>query len=205
MTFIPDVQEERKLDFTNELDTIFQLESSAGTDPKRLKPNKYGALGSYQLTPPAFEDLQTNFPEKYKDKKFDEVALDDNQARDAAGDYVSLIRKRLVKKNIAPTRNAILAGYHSGVGNLGVGKRPGPEEIKYINKADELFNFELNERKKKQSKQPGPQSKFIDLFQMPEAEAAFISDEESTFIPDEAAAKSTFVEDRGASTFVPDK
>ena len=120
------------------LDTIFQIESSGGTDPARLKPNSEGALGSYQLKPGAIEDLQRVYSSKYGGKTFEEIALDDKLARNAAEDYLAIISMHLANNNIAPTTGALLAGYHSGMGNVVKGNI-GEKGLDYLSKARALM------------------------------------------------------------------
>ena len=107
------------------LDLIFELESSSGKNKKAYIPNpKSGALGGYQIKLGAFQSIQKMFPDKWGNKKFKSVALDDKQARDAAGDVLKFNAVSLANDyGIASTREAMLASYNqrprikaSGVG-----------------------------------------------------------------------------------------
>jgi len=132
-------------DPTNILDYIYDLESSRGTDPKRLVPNEEGALGSYQIRPGAFSDIQRNYKSKWADKDFETVALDDTQAREAANDYLKVIAQHYINQGLAPTFDALLAGYHGGMGTVAGVKAKnqaprtvGPKTGDYLNKAHRL-------------------------------------------------------------------
>ena len=122
---------------TNILDIIFELESSSGANKKAYTPNNVGALGGYQLRPDAFKDIQRVFPEKWAKKSFKTVAKNDLIARKAASDYVNVIQMHLSNNNIAPTMDALLAGYHSGMGNVVKGNI-GKEGLNYLKKASVL-------------------------------------------------------------------
>jgi len=123
--------------YTDILDLIHQLESSGGKDKRAKVSNWAGALGEYQLTPVAFKDLQDKLPEKWRGYTFAEVALDSKLAREAAGDYVNLITNYLLNYGIAPTRDAVLAAYHSGAKTVAKGKL-GPEGLRYLERARAL-------------------------------------------------------------------
>jgi len=120
------------------LDSIWQVESSKGTNPARLEPNASGALGDYQLKPEAVQDIRRVFPSKYSDKSFEEIALDPVMARGAANDYLSVIQMHLRNKNIAPTLEALSTGYHSGMGNVARGTI-GPKGLDYWTKIQALM------------------------------------------------------------------
>lgn len=122
---------------TNILDIIFELESSSGTSKKAYTPNKEGALGGYQLKPGAFLDIQRVFPERWAKKKFGTVAKNDMLAREAAGDYIKVIGMEFSRFNLAPTMEALLAGYHSGMGNVLKGNI-GQKGLDYVAKANVL-------------------------------------------------------------------
>ena len=119
------------------LDLIYELESSSGKNPKAYKPNEYGALGGYQLRPGAFADLRRAHPKKWGAQKFENVAMNDGLARQAANDYIQLISQYLVQQNVVPTRDALLAGYHSGMGNTARGTI-GPKGMKYLSRTKAL-------------------------------------------------------------------
>ena len=122
---------------TNILDIIFELESTSGTNKKAYVPNEEGALGGYQLKPGAFEDIQRVFPERWAKQKFNAVAKNDVLAREAASDYLQVIKMHYGNNNLAPTVEALLAGYHSGMGNVVKGNI-GEKGLEYIEKANIL-------------------------------------------------------------------
>jgi len=123
------------------LDSIWQVESSKGTNPKRLEPNEAGALGDYQLKPGAVQDVRRVYPSKYADKSFEEIALDPITSREAANDYLSIIQMHLRNKNIAPTLEALSTGYHSGMGNVARGTI-GPKGLNYWTRIQALMEEE---------------------------------------------------------------
>lgn len=103
------------------LDLIFELESSSGRDKKAYIPNpKSGALGGYQMKLGAFKAIQGMFPEKWKDKKFKDVALDDKQSRDAAGDYIKFNMVSLGNDYGVAARGTdiLLGAYKEGAGGV---------------------------------------------------------------------------------------
>ena len=123
------------------VDLIYQLESDRGTNKKAYIENEYGAKGGYQIKRDTYKDLQRIHPEKWKHLDFDTVALNDNLSRKAAEDYVRWIEKYYVDRNITPSIENILLGYHSGVGNVRKGKI-GKQGLEYIRKAHTLMGFD---------------------------------------------------------------
>lgn len=128
------------IDYDNILNLIYELESSSGKNKKAYTPNEVGALGGYQLTPGAFQDLQGTFGKKWVGKDFNKVAINDNLAREAAADYLKIISAHLVNNGMAPTRDALLIGYHSGMGNAAKGNI-GPRGMQYLSRAKALGGF----------------------------------------------------------------
>ena len=122
---------------TNILDIIFELESTSGTNKKAYTPNEEGALGGYQLKPGAFLDIKRVFKSKWADKGFESVAKNDILAREAASDYLKVIKMEYSRFNLAPTMEALLAGYHSGMGNVLKGNI-GQKGLDYVAKANVL-------------------------------------------------------------------
>jgi len=120
------------------LDTIMDLESSGGTNPAALKQNSAGALGNYGMTPGKYEDVQRIFKDKWKGKDFKTVALDPKLSREAARDGLRVGALNLASLGVAPTANAVILEYHTGVGNVAKGNI-GPLGKKYINDARRLL------------------------------------------------------------------
>jgi soluble lytic murein transglycosylase-like protein len=124
-------------DYRNRLtDVIYQLESSGGKNKRAYKSNKYGALGGYQLTPGAYTEIQRYNPKVWGDQPFEQVALNDTTANQAASDYLFILAKQLENSGITPTNENLLAAYHSGVGN--VKKGLGPLGRRYVSDARAL-------------------------------------------------------------------
>ena len=124
--------------YLNILDTIYELESSAGTNKAAYKENTQGALGGYQLKRGAIKDIQRVFPSKWKGKSFTDITMKDDVAREAASDYLKVISMHLINKGMTPTMDALLASYHSGMGTVGKGRGLGEEGIEYLEKAKRL-------------------------------------------------------------------
>lgn len=122
----------------NTLDLIYALESSQGRNKQAYTQDKYGALGAYQLQPPAYLDVQRHFPDKWGKLSFKEVAMNDKLSRQAAGDYLTIISEYLASKGVAPTREALLAGYQAGMGNVVRGKATGPRTMQYLKRAESI-------------------------------------------------------------------
>lgn len=116
-------------DFSDPLNVIYELESSSGRNRKAYTPNQYGAVGGYQLTPAAFTDVQRFKPSVWGKMKFNDVAVNDALAREAARDYIDVLGRQLRALDIVPTVDNLLAAYHSGAGNVG---RLGPEGRNYV-------------------------------------------------------------------------
>ncbi len=96
------------------LDYVRDIESSGGTDPRRLRPNRAGALGDYQITKIAFKDLQLHMPDKYANKSFEEVVLNPEIAREAARDYFLVLEGYLTTWGIPVTQEHLVAAYNMG-------------------------------------------------------------------------------------------
>lgn len=128
----------------NLLDIIYQLESSAGQNRRAYKPNKYGALGGYQLTPGAYQEVQKWLPEVWRGKSFNEVATNDKLAREAASQYTDVLNQQLLAKKANVTNAMILAAYHSGAGNA-ARNTLGPYGRDYVAKARALAGVKPGE------------------------------------------------------------
>jgi hypothetical protein len=122
---------------TNILDLIYELESSSGKNKKAYVENSVGALGGYQVTRKAYIDLQNLPKSRWKGIPFERAMMNDNIARQAAQDYLGIIHNHLVSNKVAPTRDALLAAYHSGMGNAVKGKL-GPQGHQYLARAKAL-------------------------------------------------------------------
>jgi len=124
------------------LDLIYEAESSSGRDKKAYVPHpESGALGGYQIKRSAFRSIQKMFPDKWKDKTFKSVALDDKQAREAARDIfrfntVSFPNDyKVVFTSKEDVMDALVMAYKEGVGGV---LSTDPEVVKrrkdYLNK-----------------------------------------------------------------------
>lgn len=113
------------------LDIIFHLESSSGKNRKAYVPNAVGALGGYQITQPAFKDIQKAHPDFWGKLNFKDVALDDTLARKAASDILSINSQYLSKMGVAPSEDSLLGAYHSGAGNV-ASNTMGPFGRRYV-------------------------------------------------------------------------
>jgi hypothetical protein len=118
------------------LDAIKQLESSGGTNPAARKPNKYGALGNYQITPALYTDIQAHYPQ-FKDVPFERAALEEGLDRQVANAGLDVIEKQLTSLGVDPTYPNIALAYHSGVGNVKKGKI-GSQGLQYVTKFKQL-------------------------------------------------------------------
>lgn len=119
------------------LDVIFNLESSAGTNKRAYKSNKYGALGGYQIRPDAYKDVQRVFKSKWEGKDFNSVGMSNELSREAASDYLKVISMFYKNNKIPITEDNLLLGYHSGMGNVAKGNI-GKDGVGYIAKAHKL-------------------------------------------------------------------
>ena len=105
-------------DYKNILtDTIYNLESSEGQNRAAYKPNRYKALGGFQLTPDAFSEVQKLNPQ-WKGQNFSTVATNDVLAREAASDYLKVLARQFSRLGIPLTNENLLLAYHSGAGNV---------------------------------------------------------------------------------------
>lgn len=98
------------------LDAIYENESSSGRNKKAYSPDKFGSLGGYQMRDVTFNDLKRIYPSKYANADFNKFMMDDNLAREAAKDHISVIQNYLTGKGIDPTVADLLASYNMGMG-----------------------------------------------------------------------------------------
>jgi len=121
-----------------DLDKVSQIESSNGQDPASLTPNSKGALGQYGLKSIAVEDIQRVYPEKWGSYSWKEIATNPNLARDAAADYLEILKTYLAKSGMPPTPENLIAAYNWGQKNARQSRGNSklyPEETRnYINK-----------------------------------------------------------------------
>ena len=103
---------------------VAYTESRGMTKAQKLKQGPAGELGTYQITPPAFRDLQRLMPEKYGKHDFYKIATDDQLAQEALMDYMGLLKDHYAKHwNIQPTDPNLLQMYNLGPGAFRRGKR----------------------------------------------------------------------------------
>jgi len=70
---------------------VAYVESRGMTPEQKKKPGKAGELGTYQLTPIAYRDLQ-RLNSSYKNQDFATVALNDQTAQQAMKDYMKALQ-----------------------------------------------------------------------------------------------------------------
>jgi len=87
------------------------------------KPNAFGAVGPYQLTPIAFKDLQRVYPNKYSKEAFNKVAVSPELSKTAMLDYMGVLRGYAEKWGIDPSTENLLQMYNVGPGDFKKGKR----------------------------------------------------------------------------------
>ena len=68
-------------------EALAYVESRGMSPQQKLTPGPHGEIGTYQLTPPAYADLQRLNPD-YKNKDFFSVASNDSTAKQAMLDYL---------------------------------------------------------------------------------------------------------------------
>ena len=103
---------------------VAYTESRGMTPQQKLIPGSAGELGTYQLTPPAWGDLQRLMPDKYSKKNFYDIATDDTTAHEALQDYLGLLKNHYAKAyKINPTDENVLQMYNLGPTAFHRGKR----------------------------------------------------------------------------------
>jgi hypothetical protein len=91
---------------------------------KRFVPGRDKELGVYQITPGAFQDLQTFMPEKWGGKNYYLTAVVDPWAEEAMRDYFSLLETRYAPYyGIQPTDENLLQMFNLGAKGFASGKR----------------------------------------------------------------------------------
>ena len=97
---------------------------SRGMTPKaKLTPGKAGEIGTYQITPVAFQDLQRLMP-KYRSMDFFKVASNDATAKIAMQDYLGLMESHYAPHyGIKPTDENLLQMFNVGPKGFSQGKR----------------------------------------------------------------------------------
>ena len=124
------------------LDSVHELESSSGRNPKAYIEDKFGSYGEYRIRRETYKDLQRLFPEKYGSKSFI-VAMDNPKfAREAAKDYLGVIKGYLEQKNVKPSAGMLLASYNGGMGNVARGTMT-PEAMTYANRGLKMVTSKL--------------------------------------------------------------
>lgn len=97
---------------------IAEIESNSGKNKASRTPNSAGALGTYQITPIAWKDLQQMFPQKYGSIDFETGALNDEISSMAAQDIFNIAAIRLKKLGLPVTTENLLAVYNAGIGTV---------------------------------------------------------------------------------------
>lgn len=100
------------------LNYVAQIESRNGQDPTSRTPNSAGVLGTYQLTPIAWKDLQQIYPEKYGKIDFRTGALSNQISQQAVQDLFVVGAKRLQAFGLPVTEENLLAVYNAGIGTV---------------------------------------------------------------------------------------
>jgi hypothetical protein len=102
---------------------VAYTESRGMTPREKLIPGKAGEIGTYQLTPTAFQDLQRLMP-KYRAMDFFKVASNDNSAKMAMQDYMGVMESHYAPHyGIKPTDENLLQMYNIGPKAFSNGKR----------------------------------------------------------------------------------
>jgi hypothetical protein len=102
---------------------VAYTESRGMTPQQKLIPGPAGEIGTYQLTPIAFKDLQRLNP-AYKTMDFFSVASNDVLAKKAMMDYMSLLETHYAPHyGIKPTDENLLQMYNVGPVAFSRGKR----------------------------------------------------------------------------------
>jgi len=135
----------------NELTTFLaQEESSGGTNEKARTPNSDGALGTYQITPALYADIQKAFPE-FKNVSFERAALEEGLDRQVASAGTKVVQRQIAGIGIAPTPALIATVWHQGIGNVNKAKKKalagdgnlskhlGPIGQRYLQRASEAL------------------------------------------------------------------
>jgi len=109
---------------------VAYVESRGMTPAQKATPGKAGELGTYQLTPIAYQDLQRLNP-AYKKQNFKTVALNDDLARQAMMDYMKVLQTNYFVPwaHRTPTDPELLQMYNVGP----TAYKRGVRNPKYVN------------------------------------------------------------------------
>lgn len=103
---------------------VAYVESRGMTPKAKATPGLSGEIGTYQITPVMFQDLQRLLPQKYSPLDFFSVASDDNLAKTAMQDYMSLLETHYAPHyGIQPTDENLLQMFNVGPKAFSRGKR----------------------------------------------------------------------------------
>lgn len=103
---------------------VAYVESRGMTPQQKLIPGAAGEIGTYQLRPQTFQDLQRLMPDKYGALDFFKVASNDQTAKAAMQDYMKLLETHYAPHyNIQPTDENLLQMYNVGPKGFSKGKR----------------------------------------------------------------------------------
>lgn len=103
---------------------VAYVESRGTPRSQLLKPGAAGEIGTYQIRPVMFQDLQRLMPRKYGTLDFFNVASNDNMSRQAMQDYMSLLETHYAPHyGINPTDENLLQMYNVGPRGFAKGKR----------------------------------------------------------------------------------
>ena len=116
-----------------DLDKVKRIESQGSSQETLRTPNASGAVGAYQLTPPAWKDLQRVYPDKYGSKTLMDTAADEGLGRQASNDYFKVIKGYLKNYGMPETVENMLSAYSTGIGNVRKGIIP-QETRDYLDK-----------------------------------------------------------------------
>jgi len=97
------------------LAALIRVESS---NNPRAHRRSTGARGLTQITPAAWRDLVTYYPEKYRKFNYRRDIFKPEVAREAGRDYLKILRRYLRAKRIPATLDNLLAAYNWGITNL---------------------------------------------------------------------------------------
>ena len=124
------------------LDSIHELESSSGRNPAAYKEDKWGSYGEYRIRRETYKDLQKAFPAKYGKLPFIKAMDNPAIARNAARDYLGIMKNYMNQNGVLPSAGMLLAGYNGGMGNVVRGTLT-PEAITYANRGLEMTTSKL--------------------------------------------------------------
>lgn len=103
---------------TINMDAIYKMESSCGTDPQACVENKYGVLGPWQIGRGMWKDLQDTYPKQFGDIPFEQGALDPEISKEAAKKAFSINASYLKDSGMPVTEDTLVAAYFGGIGTV---------------------------------------------------------------------------------------